>query len=119
MGKLFGANWKTTASMIGGVLMAALTWLSTISYDQGAIAMVIPIEWKPFVAKTAGIATLLLFAWNGIRQKDKNVTGGVIQQTASGNVAAPGTQNLVDETLRATSASGEQLTPEQRRAIAP
>jgi hypothetical protein len=116
--KLFGANWKTTWSMIGATLMAALTWLSSLSYDQGPIAMVIPIEWKPWVTKIAGIATLILFAYNGIRQKDKAVTGGHIQQTVSGAVAEPGTQSLVDETVRASIRSGDDaVTPAQRAAV--
>lgn len=115
--KILGANWQTTVSMIGGVLMGALTWLSTLSYDQGSIAMIIPIEYKPLVTKIAGIAALILFAWNGIKQKDKNVTGGVVQQTASGAVADPGTQSLVDATVIASINSGEPVTAEQRNAI--
>jgi|GEM_PF-6258322 len=102
LAKIFGANWKTTASMIGGTLMAALTWLSSVSYDQGAIAMVIPPEYKPWVAKLAGIATLILFAYNGIRQKDKAVTGGWKQQDMSGAPVKEGAQNLVDLTKQAT-----------------
>jgi hypothetical protein len=111
------ANWKTTASMIGGTLMAALTWLSTLSYDQGQLALLIPVEWKPWVSKIAAIATLILFAYNGIRQKDKAVTGGTIQQTVNGNVAAPQTQSLVDETVKATVASGEDISVEQSVAL--
>lgn len=111
------ANWRTTVSMIGGVLGAALTWLSTVSYDQGAIATIIPIEYKPWVTKIAGIATLALWIWNGIQQKSKNVTGGSIQQTMSGAVAEPGTQSLVDETVKASINSGEPVTSEQRNAV--
>lgn len=118
MGKIFGANWATTVSMIGGVLMGALTWLSTLSYDQGQLALVIPVEYKPMVTKIAGIAALILFAWNGIKQKDKNVTGGIVQQTVSGAVADPGTQTLVDQTVKASVASGDtSVTPEQKEAI--
>lgn len=97
--------------------MGALTWLSTLSYDQGQLALVIPVEYKPMVTKIAGIAALILFAWNGIKQKDKNVTGGIVQQTASGAVAAVGTQSLVDATVKATIASNEPVTPEQRKAV--
>jgi hypothetical protein len=102
MAKIFGANWKTTASMIGGTLMAALTWLSTLSYDQGQLALIIPVEWKPWVAKIAGVSTFILFAYNGIRQKDKAVTGGWKQQDLSGAAVEPGNQNLVDLTKAAT-----------------
>lgn len=102
MAKIFGANWKTTASMLGGLFMATLTWLSSLSYDQGAIAMVIPIEYKPLVLKIAGISTLILFAYNGIRQKDKAITGGWKQQDMSGAPVKPGDQNMVDLTQQAT-----------------
>lgn len=116
--KILGANWQTTVSMIGGVLSAALTWLSTLSYDQGAIATVIPLEYKSLVMKIAGIATLILFCWNGIKQKDKHVTGGSVQQTVSGSVAEPGTQSMVDATVKASIASGDPaVTPEQKRAV--
>lgn len=117
--KLFGPNWKTTVSMVGGVIMGALTFLSTVSYDQGAIAMIIPMAYKPWVAKIAGAATLILFIYNGIKQKSKEVTGGSVQQTAAGNFAAPGTQTLVDETVKASIKSGEQVTPAQQAAVMP
>lgn len=78
--------------------------------------MVIPPKYKPTVTMCAGIATLLLFCWNGVKQKDKNVTGGVVQQTASGAIADAGTRSLVDETIKATIKSGEQVTPEQKQA---
>src|ERR1043166_1132061 len=84
MARIFGANWKTTVSMIGGLIFAALTWLSNISYDQGPIALVIPIKYKSTVTLVAGIASLLLFAWNGIRQKDREVTGGSKKQDLCG-----------------------------------
>jgi len=102
MSKIFGASWKTTASMIGATFMAAVTWLAGLSYDQGAIATVIPVQYKPLVMKIAGIATLILFAYNGIRQKDKSVTGGWKQQDLSGATVQPGDQNLVDLTKEAT-----------------
>lgn len=112
------ANWQTTVSMIGGVFMGALTWLSTISYDQGAIAQVIPIAYKPLVLKIAGMATLILFVWNGIQQKTKSVTGGVVQQTKSGAVADAGTQTLVDQTIKASIASGDpSVTAEEKKAV--
>lgn len=115
---MLGANWKTTVSMIGGVLGAGLTWLSTVSYDQGPIALIIPIEYKSTVTLWAGIATLLLWCWNGIQQKSKNVTGGTTQQTVSGAVADVGTQTMVDATVKASIASGDEaVTPEQREAI--
>lgn len=111
------ANWKTSVTMIGGTLTGLLTFLSTVSYDQGPIAMIIPMEYKPWVFKIAGLASLILFILNGIQQKDKNVTGGTTQQTTSGAVADPGTQSLVDATVKATIQSNESVTPEQRAAV--
>jgi hypothetical protein len=111
------ANWKTTVSMIGGTIMGAITWLANVSYDQGPISMVIPVKYKGTVTLIAGVSALILFCWNGIQQKSKNVTGGSVQQTVSGAVAAPGTQDLVDETVRASIKSGEQVTPEQKEAV--
>lgn len=111
------ANWKTTVSMIGGTLMAALTWLANVSYEQGPISMVIPVQYKPTVTWIAGIAALILFVWNGIQQKDKNVTGGTVQQTTTGQVAAAGTQTLVDATVKATVESGGRVSPEQATAV--
>jgi hypothetical protein len=71
MAKLFGANWKTTLSAIGAALFSALTWLSTLSYDQGPIALIIPMQYKPWITKIAGVAALGLWIWNGIAQKSK------------------------------------------------
>lgn len=111
------ANWKTSVTMIGGTLTGLLTFLSTVSYDQGPIAMIIPMEYKPWVFKIAGLSSLILFILNGIQQKDKNVTGGTTQQTTSGAVADPGTQSMVDQTVIATIQSGEAVTAEQRNAV--
>ena len=113
----FGANWKTSVTMIGGTLMGALTFLSTVSYDQGAIAMVIPQAYKPWVAWIAGVSSLILFCYNGIKQKSKEVTGGSVQQTITGATASAGTQTLVDQTLVATKASNEPVTTEQQQVL--
>ena len=116
LAKLFGANWKTSVTAIGTALFAGLTWLSSVSYDQGPIAMVVPMKYRGKVAFASGAATLLLWCWNGIAQKSKEVTGGVVQQTASGAPAEPGTQTLVDQTIKATIASGESVSAEQKAA---
>lgn len=101
--------------MLGGVIFGFITWLSTLSYDQGAIAMVVPIQWKPYVTKIAGIATLCLLAWNAIQQKAKNVTGGTVQQTVGGDVATAGSQTLVDQTVKASIASGDPAVTQEQK----
>lgn len=116
--KIFGANWQTSVSGIGGYFLAFVTWLSTISYDQGFIATVIPFAYKGYVTWIAAFCSLALLAWNAIQQKSKNVTGGTIQQTTGGAVADEGTQALVDQTVIASIKSGDTtVTPEQRQAV--
>lgn len=119
MAKIFGANWKTTFTAIGTALSAGLTFLSGLSYDQGPISMIVPIKYKGKITLLAGTATLILWVWNGIQQKSKDVTGGTVQQTQSGGVADAGTQTLVDETIKASIKSGDDtVTPEQKAAVA-
>jgi hypothetical protein len=48
--------------------------------------------------------------WNAVVQKDKNVTGGAVQQTLHGNYAQPGTQTLVDITQESSKLSGESVS---------
>lgn len=97
--------------------MGAITWLANVSYDQGPISMVIPIKYKGTVTLIAGVSALILFCWNGIQQKSKNVTGGSVQQTLDGKFAEPGTQNLVDQTVLGSINSGETVTYEERQAV--
>jgi hypothetical protein len=54
------SNWKATASSIGSKVLALLTVLSQISYDQGTIALVIPAQYKPTVTWIAGASALVL-----------------------------------------------------------
>lgn len=102
LARIFGANWKTTVTASATALSAALTFLSGLSYDQGPIALVIPVKYKGTITLVAGVSTLVLWVWNGIQQKSKDVTGGRVQQTIEGNLAKPGTQDLVDLTLQSS-----------------
>lgn len=117
MSKLFGANWKTTLSGIGAAFFGLLTLLAALPYQLGDIATIIPADLKGKIFTVGIIATTILRVWNSVQQKDKNVTGGTVQQTASGNVAEPGTQSLVDRTVVASIQSGETVTPEQKQAV--
>lgn len=102
--KVFGANWKTAVSGIGSALFASLTVLAALPYDLGGVALLIPPEWKAKVVVAGTVAAFVLRVWNSISQKDKNVTGGVVQQTADGSMAAPASQDSsssVEETTNA------------------
>ena len=96
------ANWKTTVSGIGAALFSALTLLAALPYQFGDISAVFPPEWKGKIVTASAIAAFALKVWNSVAQKDRNVTGGNVQQTLSGNVAPDGAQTLVDATLKAT-----------------
>lgn len=93
MSKIFGANWRTSVSQIGVAIFSLLTILSALPYSMGDLATIIPPDWKSKVFTIAATATAILRVWNGLVQKDKNVTGGVIQQTAEGAVATRGSQD--------------------------
>jgi hypothetical protein len=112
MDKILGANWRTTVS---GGLQAIITAIVT-----GAITF--PSDWSN-PKQVALFACVLLGTFFGVKfalvAKDKNVIGGIIQQTASGAVAKDGTQSLVDATVHATIQSGEPVTPAQRQAVSP
>lgn len=81
MTKLFGPNWKTSITAIGTAVFAALTWISGVSYETSPLALIISPQYKPTIQYIAGIATVALWVWNGLSQKDKNVTGGSVPQT--------------------------------------
>lgn len=112
--KILGANWRTSLSAIGAALTSLLTILAALPYELGSVATVFPPEWKAKIAITGAVCTVLLKILNGLFQKDKNVVGGTVQQTASGAVADAGTQTLVDQTIIASLKSGEVVTPEQK-----
>lgn len=96
------ANWATTFTAIGTALMAALSFLASISYDQGPISVIIPIEYKPTVTLVAGSAALVLWVINGIMQKSKNVTGGSVMQDLNGKVVPEHKATLVQTTKNST-----------------
>ena len=114
--KILGANWRTSLSAFGTAIFGLLTVVAALPYDLGAVANIFPVEWKANIAIASALAAAILKVVNGMVQKDKNVVGGTVQQTASGAVADKGTQTLVDETIKASLKSGEVVTPEQKAA---
>lgn len=112
------ANWRTTVSGIGAAIFGFLTILAALPYELGAVANIFPPQWKVRIALYGAIAAAILKVWNSIAQKDKKVTGGTVQQTVSGAVADQGTQTLVDQTVKASIASGDkEVTSEQKKAV--
>ncbi len=85
------ANWHTTWSGIGAgttSLLAALSTISVTQEGQALIAFLSP-ETKIKVAIGSACAACAFRFWNSVMQKDRNVTGGSVQQDAAGNVAEP------------------------------
>lgn len=114
---VLGANWKTSVSGIGSAIFALLTAVAALPYTLGDVATIIPPEYKAKVFTISAIATVALRFWNSVQQKDKSVTGGTVQQTTNFTPVEAGKQTLVDETVKATVASGETVTPEQAEAV--
>jgi len=104
------ANFKTT--LTGG--------LQAIFSALVAGTLTFPTDWSnpKQLALFACVVIGTFFGISfGLQAKDKNVTGGSVQQTMTGAVAKEGTQNLVDQTLIASKASGEELTLEQHEVL--
>ncbi len=117
MEKILGANWKTTVSGVGTAIFSLLTILAALPDQLGDIAQIIPPDLKSKVVTVGLIATFALRVWNAYVQKDKNVTGGTVQQTTEGKPAADGTQDLVDATVVSTIKSGGNVSAHQRNAV--
>jgi hypothetical protein len=98
--RIFGANWRTSVSAFGATIMAAIAFIAQMSYDQGPLSLVFPAEFKPLITKIAGIAALLLFFWNGIRQKDKDVVGGTVVQAPDGSIDQVKTNLVIAQQAR-------------------
>lgn len=97
-----GANWKTTLSGIATSISFALTMLASLAYGiPTPLTELMSPKMKAYIASFGIFTTAALHIWNSILQKSKDVTGGNTQQTLSGDLAKPGTQNLVDATAEA------------------
>ncbi len=116
MDTVFGANWRTTLTNMVAMLFTAATAITAAPSELD----ILPQSLYPYRGRIIVICGVIAFvsrALNGNFQKDKTVTGGTTQQTTNGNVAAPGTQTLVDQTLVATAQSGEALTSAQSQTL--
>lgn len=100
-----GANWKTTLGGILKELLNVLVLLSIAPYSLPEnITSIIPAKAKGWFFAICGGAKTIVAIWTWWNTKSKNVTGGDTQQTLSGDLAKPGTQNLVDATAEAKAA---------------
>ncbi len=85
------ANWQTSLSGVAAGITGFLSIISTLSLTtegQAVIAFLSP-EAKAKVAIGSAAAALAFRFWSSFAQKDRNVTGGTIQQDATGAVAKP------------------------------
>lgn len=111
MSKLLGANWWTT-------LWGSITAIAGVIAARPEVIAFLPDRYEGTVSGVAVFITAvagIIFA-HGV--KSKEVTGGTVQQTISGSPAEPGTQDMVDLTVKATKESGENV-PEQYRTPPP
>jgi hypothetical protein len=106
------ANWRTLISGIGSGVFAVLSMLAVAPQELGEVANIIPYQYKAKFFFACTFAAFILRCWNSYAQKDKQVTGGSVQQTIGGAKADAGTQTLVDATVAATKESGEPLPDE-------
>lgn len=102
---IFGANFRTSAW--GGITLVA----TAIAFKPDLIAF-LPDSIESYVS---GICGLIAFISGGafvLNTKDRQVTGGRVQQTLDGVPAQPGTQTLVDITKESPPATrGRKLVP--------
>lgn len=73
--RLFGANYRTTLTGIGAVIMSALAAVAALPYQLGDVSLLIPPEWKAAVFKWSMIAATALKILNSIFTKANNVSG--------------------------------------------
>lgn len=68
-------SWKTAVSGIGAAVMALLAFVAQLSYENGAVATLIPPEYKTKVAIAAALAAAILKGINGLVAKDADISG--------------------------------------------
>src|SRR5437868_6376193 len=97
MKKLLGANWQTT--LWGGIFA-----VSTAIAASPTLVSFLPERAQNYVRGFAGIIVAASGVKFAIEAKSRNVTGGTVQQTASGDVARPSTKSVsVVDTVSAKS----------------
>jgi hypothetical protein len=101
MNKLLGANWQTT-------LWGWITLLcGAIALYPNSVAF-LPDDIEGYVKGFAGLIALVTGGAFAAKVKDKNVTGGTVQQTADGSVASHNSQMTSDAV-----STTKEATPKQ------
>ncbi len=94
MTQLLGANWQTTVWGWVAILATAIA-------AKPDLISFLPESVRPTVVGICGLVAIIAAGGFAYQVKSKNVTGGTIQQTATGAVA-PTTSTSVQETKEAT-----------------
>ena len=81
MAKIFGANWQTT---VWGSVSAICVAIAA----SPALLAFLPDSIEGYVRGVAGLIAAAAGIGFAARAKDKDVTGGMVQQTANGAVAS-------------------------------
>jgi hypothetical protein len=87
--KPFGASWRTSLS---GLIAVTTTVIAT----QPALITFLPIAIQSWVRGIVGLIAAISAAYFALNTKDKQVTGGTVQQTAEGDVAMGKSASVVD-----------------------
>lgn len=86
MHKILGANWVTTVLGWGAILAGSIA----VKPD---LVGFLPANMQPTIVGVCTLVAVVSAGGFAYQVKSKNVTGGVVQQTASGGVAPPDAQN--------------------------
>ena len=81
MTKLFGANWQTT---VWGSVSAICVAIAATP----ALVAFLPDSVEGYVRGVSALIAAVAGVGFATRAKDKNVTGGIVQQTSDGSVAS-------------------------------
>lgn len=63
-------NWKTTITGAGAGIVLVLTFLASQPYSNGELAVIIPSEWKPYLALAGIISAGILATLRGLASAD-------------------------------------------------
>ena len=105
---LLGANWRSSLS--GYISIVAL-----MIHEKPEWIQWIPEPTRGFIWSVSEYIFVGGFAVMVNRVKDKNITGGDTQQTYTGNLTEPGKQDLVDVTLKASSAEEKAAVTKENK----